>query len=469
MRYRRNTLTPVLEEVRNKAIFRVPSPRRTLAEAVRQTPEPTPATATLPTPPTTQPATAQPVTTHPALVGTGSAVSAPAAEHVDTMPILGGALALAGDARPGPRGDVPGSDELTGLVEVVRITEVTHDVKTFELWAPWLTAVDFEPGQYVTMRVPELGLERCYSISSAPFGTNTFTVTVKRVPTGIVSTHLHERVRVGDLLHVDGPYGLFSTSFHPAAKHLFLSAGSGITPIMAMVRSLLARPTGIPTDIVFVHNAATPADIIFRAELEQLAEVPGIRVVTMCSRDSVDEAWSGRRGRITQDVLAEAVPDAAARETFVCGPNGYMDTVRPLLVEAGVTAVHEESFVFAKSPGARLAQSRARGRAGAWDETGAQNGTGAQGAGLSTHAIDFSLSGQRIDCDAATTVLDAAVVAGMTFPSSCEEGACGTCKSVLLSGEVEMNHAGGIRPKEIAAGKFLPCCSTPLSDLIVER
>ena len=492
MRYRRNTLTPVLEEVRNKAIFRVPSPRRTLAEAVRQTlepatsqpvtaqpdatpelvttPEPTPATAALPMPETTQPAT-----THPALVGTGSAMSAPATEHVDTMPILGGALALAGDARPGPRGDVPGSDELTGLVEIVRITEVTHDVKTFELWAPWLTAVDFEPGQYVTMRVPELGLERCYSISSAPFGTNTFTVTIKRVPTGIVSTHLHERVRVGDLLHVDGPYGLFSTSFHPAAKHLFLSAGSGITPIMAMVRSLLARPTGIPTDIVFVHNAATPADIIFRTELEQLAEVPGIRVVTMCSRDSAGEEWSGRSGRITQDVLAEAVPDAAARETFVCGPNGYMDTVRPLLAEAGVTAVHEESFVFAKSPGARLAQSRARGRAGARDETsgrnqtGAQNGTGAQRPGLSTHAIDFSLSGQRIDCDTATTVLDAAVEAGMTFPSSCEEGACGTCKSVLLSGEVEMNHAGGIRPKEIAAGKFLPCCSTPLSDLIVER
>src|SRR5699024_3841377 len=80
-----------------------------------------------------------------------------------------------------------------------------------------------------------------YSISSAPFGTNTFTITVKRVAGGPVSNHLHDAVAVGDRLHADGPYGLFSTSFHPAEKHLFLSAGSGITPIMSMVRSRLAR------------------------------------------------------------------------------------------------------------------------------------------------------------------------------------------------------------------------------------
>src|SRR5699024_3285179 len=102
-------------------------------------------------------------------------------------------------------------DLLTGLVDVVAITEVTHDVKTFELRAAWMTCVDFEPGQYVTMRVPELGLERCYSISSAPFGTNTFTITVKRVAGGPVSNHLHDAVAVGDRLHADGPYGLFST------------------------------------------------------------------------------------------------------------------------------------------------------------------------------------------------------------------------------------------------------------------
>lgn len=351
---------------------------------------------------------------------------------------------------------------LTGPVEVTGITQVTHDVKTFELRAGWMTAVDFAPGQYVTMRIPELGLERCYSISSAPFGTNIFTVTVKRVAGGAVSTHLHENVRVGDQLHVDGPYGLFSTSFHQAERHLFLSAGSGITPIMSMVRSLLARQGGLGTDIVFVHSASTPLDIIFRAELEQLAEVAGVSVTILCSRDSEAETWAGRRGRIDASALAEVVPDAADRETFVCGPGPYMEAVRPLLAEAGVASarMHEESFVFATSPADRLAKAGARAKAAG---AGVVGGTGV------SHVVEFAVSGRVVDCDESTTVLDAALDAGLSVPSSCSEGACGTCKSVLISGEVEMKHAGGIRPKEIAAGKFLPCCSTPLTDIVVER
>ncbi|SDS46689.1 Ferredoxin-NADP reductase [Brevibacterium sandarakinum] len=370
--------------------------------------------------------------------------------------------------------------ELTGMVECVSITEVTHDVKSFELFAPWLARIDFEPGQYVTVRIPELDLERCYSIASAPFGTNTFTLTVKRVDGGAVSTHLHDVLAVGDRVHVDGPYGLFSTSFHPAAKHLFVCGGSGISPIMSMVRSLLARPAGTLTDIVLIHNAATPADIIFRPELEQLDEVPGVRVVTMCSRDSAAEVWAGRRGRITRETLAEVVPELADRETFVCGPADYMSAVRIMLDELGVlgSRVHEESFVFAKTPAERLARkgaaadaSTAGGVEASAAGIGASHPPGAVcgGSPLLSFGIDFTTSGKHVDCDPETTVLDAAVEAGMVFPSSCEEGMCGTCKSVLVSGEVEMNHAGGIRPKEIAAGKFLPCCSTPLSDLVVER
>ena len=355
--------------------------------------------------------------------------------------------------------------ELTGMVECVAITEVTHNVTSFELFAPWMARIDFEPGQYITVRIPELELERCYSIASAPFGANTFTITVKRVGGGAVSSYLHDVLRVGDRLHVDGPYGLFSTGFHPAAKHLFVSGGSGISPIMSMVRSLLARSGGNPTDIVLIHNASTPNDIIFRPELDQLAEVPGVSVVTMCSHDSAAEVWAGRRGRITRETLAEVVPELAQRETFVCGPAEYMAAVRVMLDDLGVlgSRVHEESFVFATSPAERLAK-RARSA-----EVGADTPTTCSPSALASFGIDFTISGKRVDCDPETTVLDAAVEAGMVFPSSCEEGMCGTCKSVLVSGEVEMNHAGGIRPKEIAAGKFLPCCSTPLSDLVVER
>ncbi|GAA0034478.1 hybrid-cluster NAD(P)-dependent oxidoreductase [Brevibacterium metallidurans] len=355
--------------------------------------------------------------------------------------------------------DVPGStdDGITGLAECIAITPVTRDIISIDLRAPWLTAVDFEPGQYLTVRVPELGLDRCYSISSAPLGTNTFTLTVRRRPGGAVSSHLHDRLRVGDRLHVDGPYGLFSTSFHPARRHLFLSAGSGITPIMSMVRALLARTDPETLDVVLVHSASTPDDIVFRTELDQLAEVPGITVITVCSRDSATEVWAGRRGRLSHEILAEAVPDAWNRETFVCGPTGYMDAVRPLLAEVGVRAIHEESFVFSTSPAARLAKRSGQGR------------KSVGGVGTRPFSITFATSGTQVPCDAETTVLDAAFAAGMAFTSSCEQGMCGTCKSDLISGDVEMNHAGGIRPKELVAGRFLPCCSTPLSDLVVDR
>lgn len=379
------------------------------------------------------------------------------------------AQAVAAEAVPAQAVDTPtvdprdAADGITGFAECTAITAVTPDVITIELWTPWLTRADFEPGQYLTVHVPELGLDRCYSISSAPFGTNTLTITVKR-QAGPVSSHLHDRLRIGDRLHVDGPYGLFSTSFHPARRHLFVSAGSGITPIMSMVRALLAAVPPEEVDIVLLHCASTPDDIVFRTELDQLAEVPGITVITMCSRDSATEIWSGPRGRIRRDVLA-SVTDLTQREAFVCGPNGFMDTVRSLLAEAGVTRVHEESFAFATSPAQRLARHREPAAVGA----GAKHSAGTGPSAVQAFTVEFAASGLSVDCDAETTVLDAALAAGLTVPSSCESGMCGTCKSDLLSGEVAMDHQGGIRPKEIAAGRFLPCCSTPLSDLVIDR
>lgn len=465
MRYRRSTLHQPVEDEPRKLTFRTPRRSTESSAAPMAAPTATPTSTSTP-----MPAPISTPTKHPAsaLANTHSG-STSGSVHGSTPDSVGPGTGLLDI--------VPDADDLTGLVDVVGITEVTHDVSSFELHAPWMESVDFEPGQYVTMRIPELGLERCYSISSAPFGTNTFTITVKRVAGGIVSSYLHDSIRVGDRVHVDGPYGLFSTSFHPARRHLFLSAGSGITPIMSMVRSLLARPmprrSEEPTDIVFVHSASTPADIVFRPELEQLAAIPEVTVVILCSRDSEAEIWNGRRGRLTAETLAEVVPDPADRETFVCGPAGYMEAVRPLLAEVGVAdqRLHEESFVFATTPKDRLSRAGARS-AGARSGDAGIPGARTPAASTATdacHAIDFTLSGARVECDPATTVLDAAAEAGLSFPSSCEEGKCGTCKSLLVSGEVEMNHAGGIRPKEIAAGKFLPCCSTPLTDIVVER
>lgn len=347
-------------------------------------------------------------------------------------------------------------DGIDGEVECVAIHRLTADVSSFDLYAP----AGFAPGQYLTVRVGELGLERCYSISSAPQDEPIVTITVQRVPGGVVSNYLHDRLAVGDRLRVSGPYGLFSTNFHPSRQYLFVAGGSGITPIMSMLRSLLRTPAAHPPDIVLVHNASTPDDIIFRDELDALARLAGVRVLTMCSRDSETQAWAGRRGRVSREVFAEDVPELLQREVFLCGPGDYMASVRAMLEDLGVAParVHEESFVF----------GRPTRPAGAPGDLVAPATIAPGGCAAARFSVEFRGRGTTIACDQESTVLDAASEAGIALPSSCEEGACGSCKSTLLSGEVDMDHAGGIRPKEIAAGKFLPCCSTPLSDLVIE-
>src|SRR5699024_5500186 len=211
MRYRRSNLptedaAPVAgAQPAAKATFRVPgrgTHPRSVAQPTASAVRPGVPTAAVPTPPAAQSA-----------VPTAAAPAATAAPAAPADPEL-----------------------LTGLVDVVAITEVTHDVTTFELRAAWMTCVDFEPGQYVTMRVPELGLERCAPRPPAPHGTNTCTIAGKRAAGGAVSNHPPRAVAAGGRLHADRPYDLFSPSEHPAEKPLFLPAASGITPIMSLVR-----------------------------------------------------------------------------------------------------------------------------------------------------------------------------------------------------------------------------------------
>ncbi|ANS79407.1 Flavodoxin reductases (ferredoxin-NADPH reductases) family 1 [Serinicoccus hydrothermalis] len=338
----------------------------------------------------------------------------------------------------------------------VHVEQVTHDVRSITLALPGGAALSFRPGQYVTVTADVDGREtsRCYTIASSPLQAGTLTLTVKRQ--GPVSTWLHDRLGVGDRLRVSGPMGVFSTHEHPAAAHLLLSAGSGVTPLMSMLRTLVGTPG--PHDVVFVHSARTPADIVFRRELEDLAAaLPWLRVAVVCEGDSEDEVWRGARGRLTAGMLAELAPDAAGREVFTCGPRPYMDAVRGLLAELGCDPArcHQESFVLDPA-GAVLTGEGGDGRGGT------------PAAEARTHTVTLTRSGREVTCAPGQTILAAAARAGLSLPSSCAEGVCGTCKSQLLAGSVDMRHGGGIRPREIAADKVLLCCSTPLEDCVVE-
>lgn len=346
--------------------------------------------------------------------------------------------------------DLPLEAEIDGVCVCREVEQVTHDVKSFVLEPPQRGRLGFEPGQYLTVSVDIGGrrLSRCYSIASPPTRPDRLTITVKRVPGGPVSGWLHDHLVPGGRLEVSGPYGSFVAPRHPAPRLLHLSAGSGITPLMSMARTLVDR--GTEADVVFVHHARTPADIIFRDELEAMgAAHPGIRVVIVCEEDAPYERWAGRRGRITQALLDEVAPDLADREVFVCGPPPYREAAR-LVLGAGADAarVHEESYDLG-APASPVPPGGATGT-------------------LPTHLVELRRSGSRFECGAGTTILEAATRAGVTLPSSCHEGVCGTCKTTLLSGAVDMHHAGGIRPREIERQQILLCCSTPTGPLVLD-
>jgi ferredoxin-NADP reductase len=361
------------------------------------------------------------------------------------------------------------------------VRQETRDVKSFFFRAPNERTFVFEPGQFITLELEIDGesVNRCYTISSPPTRPHTISITVKRVPGGKVSNWLHDNLQAGGKIRVLGPAGEFTCARHPARKFLFLSAGSGITPLMSMSRA--HHELSEDRDIVFVHSARTPDDIIFARELDLIASnQTNFRTAFVCERVGTRSNWHGVTGFLSLPLLKLIAPDFMEREIFTCGPAPYMKAVRDLLAEGGfdTTHYHEESFSF-ETVSEVAAQLTTAHVADALKSPGTFDATREAAAGFApatapvesetTFKVSFARSNREIDCGSAQHVLDAAKKAGVRLPASCTKGMCGTCKVKLLSGEVQMKHAGGIRQREIDQGMVLLCCSTPMTDLVVDK
>ncbi|MFL9892099.1 FAD-binding oxidoreductase [Paraburkholderia sp. RL17-381-BIF-C] len=372
-----------------------------------------------------------------------------------------------------------------------QVRQETHDVKSFFFRAPSGRAFVFEPGQFITLELEIDGesINRCYTISSPPTRPHTISITVKRVPGGKVSNWLHDNLHAGAKVRVLGPAGEFTCARHPARKFLFLSAGSGITPLMSMSRA--HHELGEDSDIVFVHSARTPDDIIFARELDLIASNQAhFRTAFVCERLGARTNWPGVTGFLTLPLLKLIAPDFLEREIFTCGPAPYMQAVRNLLDEGGFdrSHYHEESFSFetvgevaAQLTTAHVADALLNASAPVTAESFIEAREQAPGftpalapapASIETETrfkVSFAKSNREIECGSGQHVLDAAKKAGVRLPASCTQGMCGTCKVKLVSGEVAMKHAGGIRQREIDQGMVLLCCSKPLTDLVVDK
>lgn len=207
---------------------------------------------------------------------------------------------------------------------VVKVIDETHDAKTFVLQPSWRWE-GFTAGQNIGVNVEIDGVthRRRYSMSCAQGRSKTFQITVKRVEGGRVSNWLHDHVQPGDVLNLSAPAGDFVLPAELPAKILMLGGGSGITPLMSQLQTLLDNDYA--SDIVLMYFVRSPADRIFGQRLDVLeAEHPNLQV-QWCFED---DGQGGKPERFSAKQIAKRVPDYSERAAFLCGPPGFMAVVR---------------------------------------------------------------------------------------------------------------------------------------------
>lgn len=347
----------------------------------------------------------------------------------------------------------PWNDRLQ-VLEVIGVTDEAPDVKTFTFRSDAQTWFRYKPGQFITLELPsgDGPLMRTYTLSSSPSRPFSISVTVKAQAGSVGTRWMFDNLRPGSRLKARGPAGDFSHHNHASGKYLFVSAGSGITPMMSMLRWL--NDCAPWTDVAFVNCAKRPEEIIFRRELELLgSNMPGLSLGFMIEERSSRESWFGHMGRIDAVRLPLLSPDFHEREVFCCGPDPFMRAVRGMLESAGFDMAHYHQESFGATPVETPAPAPGEGEASPAE------------AAMPIRFAESDVDGQ---CLAGQTVLQAARASGVRISAACEFGLCGTCRVKKVSGQVDMNHNGGILEEEIAEGYILACCSKPLSPLEIE-
>ncbi len=350
----------------------------------------------------------------------------------------------------------------TGELTIARIFDETPDVKTFRLVPPDGGPLSFThvAGQYLNLALTIAGtrVHRSYTIASPPTRNAYCEISVKRVGGGLASHHLHDTWTEGQRVSVSAPAGRFVFTGDEARRVVLIAGGIGITPLMAIVRSLTDRAW--QGAIYLVYSARGVRDLVFRDELAYLdAMFPKLHVRSLVYRDP-DTAWEGLRGQITRDVLAGFVPDLTGGPVLLCGPDGMMTAMRGLLVGMGVpdAEILQEAFVSPPSSGPDAGAIAAA----SVDGPPAAGGPLPDGA---TASILFARSGRTGEVRPEQTVLEGAEEAGVDLPFECRSGICGQCKTRLIAGRVTMEVQDALTAEDRAQGLILACQARAVENL----
>jgi 3-ketosteroid 9alpha-monooxygenase subunit B len=336
-------------------------------------------------------------------------------------------------------------------LRVARVVEETPEARSFVLEVPASLATEmrYRSGQFITVQV-ELGgelLRRCYSLASCPDVEPAHKFTVKRTAGGRVSNWMNDHVAEGDRLFIQPPEGRFVLDAREAPLLLF-AAGSGITPVISILKSALA--TG-RRRITLLYANRNRASTIFASELDRLREAHADRLSVVHRHDDV-------HGMIDEGSVREVATHHRDASVFLCGPAPFMTLVESSLERAGVELehVHVERFTHGS------ASSTVAGEA-TTDAAPPQEGT--------PEFLEVLLRGERhrVPYVRGKTLLQCARDAGLDAPYSCEEGFCGCCASDLLEGRVKMDADDALSPAEKKKGMILACQSRPLTSRCVFR
>lgn len=328
-----------------------------------------------------------------------------------------------------------------GFIKCTHVNSENADVNSYRFKDPDDAGFKFKPGQHISIRLPlNSGDEyRTFTICSSPTRVNEITLTVKTNRPDGATAWMRDNIGVGSLFSAVGPTGFFNLVDNPCETLLLISAGSGITPMMSMLRWLWERRDNL--DITFIHYAKNSDEYLFSNELAQINDsYSSLRYHQISTHRQDDEIY----GLPTTKQILSLV-DIQDQQVFCCGPTGFMDLVKSILIQNGLPSekYHQESFGsdLIDAPTTPVDQS-------------ADN-------------VIVTFKNKEFEAKPGEKLLSVLKKNQVVIPTGCKLGMCGTCQMKLISGTVDMNHLGGLSDQQIEENIILACCSTLTENISV--
>lgn len=328
----------------------------------------------------------------------------------------------------------PEGKKQTLKLQLARIEQLTPDAKLLRFLVPTEESFAAKPGQFLTFNwfIDGKKVVRSYTICSSATQTGYIEIVPKRVDKGIVSSYLNDKAQLGLTVEAKGPSGQFYFDETKHRRIVLLAAGSGITPMMAILRYIDDRC--LTTDVTLIYSIQK--DIIFEKELAQLkTRLPNFRYIVTLTKPDGD--WKGAKGRLNSDLIKSNLgKDLTDTTFFLCGPKSFMDTAHQLLQALNVKEeqIKQESFGGLPATKSSVATEAAN-----------------------TITVEFVRSRKQSPATAEQTLLEVAEINGVSIPFSCRQGQCGTCVTKLAEGQVTMDAEDGLDPELKEEGYILTC------------